>query len=66
MDYVEGDDENEGLDDVPNSKEDDEHLVEGQAQIGEQEDDVLAVPPLQVEDVLIDVLGEGDGSHGDP
>jgi len=66
VDYFEGDNENEGLDDVPNSNEDDEHLVEGQAQTREQEDDVLAMPPLQVEDVLFDVLGEGNGRNEDP
>lgn len=38
-------------------------MDEGQTKIGEQEDDVLAVPPLQVEDILINVLGKGDGGN---
>jgi len=41
-------------------------MDECQAQIGEQEDDVLVVPPLQVEDVLINMLGKGDRGNEDP
>jgi len=41
-------------------------LVEGQTQSGEQEDDLFAIPPLEEEDVLIDVLREGDGANEDP
>jgi len=35
-------------------------LVEGQAQGGGEEDYVLSIPPLEEENVLIDMLHEGD------
>jgi len=57
MENVEGDNENVGLNDAPNSNGD-EHLVEGQAQGGGEEDDILVIPHLEEEDVLVDVLRE--------
>lgn len=41
-------------------------MVEGQAQGGEKEGSVLAIPPLEEEDAFIYVLLEGDGANEDP
>ena len=65
MENVEGDNENVGLNDAPNSNGD-EHLVEGQAQGGGEEDDILVIPHLEEEDVLVDVLREWNGPNEDP
>jgi len=67
MENVEGgDNKNLNLHDAPNSKGDDENLVEGQAQGGGEEDDVLVIPPIEEEDVLIDMLHERDRANKDP
>jgi len=39
---------------------DDEHLFEGQAQGGGKDDNVLTIPPLEKENIFINVLHEGD------
>jgi len=58
MRNVEGgeDNENINLNDTPSSNEDDEHLVEGEAQGGGGDDDIIAIPTLEEENILIDVL----------
>ena len=53
------------LNDTLNSNGDDEHLVEGQVQGSVEDDDVLAIPTLEEENVLIDVLHEGDKTNED-
>lgn len=56
MENVEGgDNENIDLNDVRNPNGD-EHQVQGQAQSGGKEDDVLPIPPLEEKNILIDVL----------
>ena len=68
MENIEGreDNENINLNDTCNSNRDDEHLVEGQVQGGVEDDDVLAIPTLEEENVLVDVLNEGDITNEDP
>jgi len=51
------------LNDILNSNGDDEHLVEGQVQGGVEDDDILVIPILEEENILIDVLCEGDKSN---
>jgi len=68
MENVEGGEGNENinLNDTPNSNRDDEHLVDGQVQGGVEDDDVLTIPTLEEENVLVDVLYEGDITNEDP
>ena len=49
--------------DTLDSNGDDEHLVEGQVQGGVEDDDILVIPILEEENILIDVLCEGDKSN---
>ena len=51
------------LNDTLNLNRDDEHLVEGQVQGGVEDDDVFAISILEEENVLIDVLHEGDKTN---
>jgi len=53
------------LNDTLNSNGDDEHLVEAQVQGGVVDDDVLAIPTLEEENALIDVLHKGDKTNED-
>ena len=57
--------DDEHLNDTFNSNEDDEHLVEGQVQGGMEDDDVLVIPTLEEENVLIDVVNGGDKTNED-
>jgi len=44
---------------------DDEHLVEGKVQGGVEDNDVFAIPTLEEENVLLDMLYERDKSNED-